>query len=196
MIITNGRYAGRKGIIVKSNYENVKERKYPHCLVVGLAKGPKKATKKNLRKLEEKIKALEGKENSVERLNKLKSLGVFMKTYNMAHLLVTRYSVKEDFGVTKSLEKLDAIEGEMKETKTQIAKLQNEKKEENKEKVEELQKKLGEQKDQYKESVRSAKMNVGTEMYNRFMQGFVRGSNAEENERQEHSEFLFKKLHF
>ena len=35
-----------------------------------------------------------------------------------------------------------------------------------------------------------------TEMYNRFMQGFVRGSNAEENERQEHSEFLFKKLHF
>ena len=116
-----------------------------------MAKGPKKATKKNLRKLEEKIKALEGKENSVERLNKLKSLGVFMKTYNMAHLLVTRYSVKEDFGVTKSLEKLDALEGGMKETKTQIAKLQNEKKEENKAKVEELQKKLGEQKDLYKE---------------------------------------------
>ena len=33
-------------------------------------------------------------------------------------------------------------------------------------------------------------------MYNRFMQGFVKGGNAEENERQEHSEFLFKKLHF
>ena len=61
--------------------------------------------------MEEKIKALEGKENSVERLNKLKSLGVFIKTYNMAHLLVTRYSVKEDFGIAKSLEKLEKVRG-------------------------------------------------------------------------------------
>ena len=156
-----------------------------------MSKGPKKATKKNLRKLEEKIKALEGKENSTEKLSKLKSLGVFMKTYNMAHLLVTRYSIKEDFGVNKSLEKVDGLEAQIKETKSQIAKAQNDKA-----KVEELQKKLGEQKDQYKESVRDAKATVGSEMYNRFMEGFVRGTNAEENERQEHSEFLFKKLHF
>ena len=195
-MITNGRYAGRKGVIVKSNYENVKDREYPHCLVVGLAKGPKKPTKKNLRKLEEKIKALEGKENSVERLNKLKSLGVFMKTYNMAHLLVTRYTVKEDFGVQKGLEKLDSLEAKLKEKKAELAKLQNEKKEENKAKMEALQKELGEEKDSYKESVREVKGTIGTEMYNRFMQGFVRGSNAEENERQEHTEFLFKKLHF
>ena len=114
-----------------------------------------------------------------------------MKTYNMAHLLVTRYSIKEDFGVNKSLEKIDGLESEMKETKAQMQKAHNDKA-----KVEELQKKLGEQKDQYKESVRDAKVSVGTEMYNRFMQGFVRGNNAEENERQEHSEFLFKKLHF
>ena len=159
--------------------------------MVGLSKGPKKATKKNLRKLDEKIKALEGKENSTEKLSKLKSLGVFMKTYNMAHLLVTRYSIKEDFGVNKSLEKVDGLEAQIKETKSQIAKAQNDKA-----KVEELQKKLGEQKDQYKESVRDAKATVGSEMYNRFMEGFVRGTNAEENERQEHSEFLFKKLHF
>ena len=156
-----------------------------------MSKGPKKATKKNLRKLEEKIKTLEGKENSTEKLSKLKSLGVFMKTYNMAHLLVTRYSIKEDFGVNKSLEKVDGLEAQIKETKSQIAKAQNDKA-----KVEELQKKLGEQKDQYKESVRDAKATVGSEMYNRFMEGFVRGTNAEENERQEHSEFLFKKLHF
>ena len=159
--------------------------------MVGLSKGPKKPTKKNLRKLEEKIKALEGKENSTEKLQKLKSLGVFMKTYNMAHLLVTRYSIKEDFGVNKSLEKIDGLESQMKETKAQMQKAQNDKA-----KVEELQKKLGEQKDQYKESVRDAKVSVGTEMYNRFMKGFVRGSNAEEKERQEHTEFLFKKLHF
>ena len=40
-----------------------------------------------------------------------------MKTYNMAHLLVTRYSIKEDFGVNKSLEKIDGLESEMKEMK-------------------------------------------------------------------------------
>ena len=91
--------------------------------------------------MEEKIKSLEGKENSAERLNKLKSLGVFMKTYNMAHLLVTRYSIKEDFGVAKGLEKLDGLETQLKEIKSNIAKLQNEKKEENKSKIEEAQKK-------------------------------------------------------
>ena len=146
--------------------------------------------------MEEKIKSLEGKENSAERLNKLKSLGVFMKTYNMAHLLVTRYSIKEDFGVAKGLEKLDGLETQLKEIKSNIAKLQNEKKEENKSKIEEAQKKLGEKRDEYTEAVREVKGTVGTEMYNRFMQGFARGNNAEENERQEHSEFLFKKLHF
>lgn len=139
---------------------------------------------------------MEGKENSAERLNKLKSLGVFIKTYNMAHLLVTRYSIKEDFGVNKSLEKLDGLEAQIKETKSQIARLQNEKKDENKAKIEELQKKLGTQKDEYKDAVRDTKSTIGTEMYNRFMQGFQRNNNAEENERQEHSEFLFKKLKF
>ena len=141
--------------------------------------------------MEEKIKALEGKENSVERLNKLKSLGVFIKTYNMAHLLVTRYSVKEDFGIAKSLEKLDSLEAQIKETKSKIAKAQNDKKA-----IEELQKTLGEQKDSYTAQVRETKLNVGTEMYNRFMQGFVSGSSAEEKEREEHTQFLFKKLHF
>ena len=123
-------------------------------------------------------------------------MGVFMKTYNMAHPLVTRYSIKEDFGVSKGLEKLDSLEAQVKEAKASLAKLQNEKKEENKAKIEEAQKKLGEEKDSYKEAVRDVKATIGTEMYNRFMQGFVKGGNAEENERQEHSEFLFKKLHF
>ena len=36
VVVLNGRNAGAKGVIVKSNYESVKDRKYPHCLVVGL----------------------------------------------------------------------------------------------------------------------------------------------------------------
>ena len=80
-----------------------------------------------------------------------------MKTYNMAHLLVTRYSIKEDFGVSKGLEKLDALESQIKEKKSELAKLQNEKKEENNAKIEALQKTIGEEKDKYREAVREVK---------------------------------------
>ena len=30
VLVLNGRYAGKKGIIMKSNYESVRDRKYPH----------------------------------------------------------------------------------------------------------------------------------------------------------------------
>ena len=90
VVVLNGRNAGAKGVIVKSNYESVKDRKYPHCLVVGLSKGPRKPTKRNLAKLQAKIKKLEASKDSNDRLNALKSFGVFIKTYNMSHLLATR----------------------------------------------------------------------------------------------------------
>ena len=114
----------------------------------------------------------------------------------MSHLLVTRYSIKEDFGVEKGLKKLDDIEAKVKETGVKINKAEHDKKEEGKKEIEELKKKLGEQKDDYKEMLNDVKASVGTEMYNRYMQGFVRTNNATENERQEHTEFLFKKLKF
>ena len=109
----------------------------------------------------------------------------------MSHLLVTRYSVKEDFGVEKGLKKLDDIEAKVKETGVKINKAEHDKKE-----VEELRKLLGEQKDEYKEVLNGVKASIGTEMYNRFMEGFVRGNNSADNEKQEHTEFLFKKLKF
>ena len=51
VLVLNGKYAGHKRIIIKSNYESVKDRKYPHFQVVRLAKGPRKPTKKNIAKL-------------------------------------------------------------------------------------------------------------------------------------------------
>ena len=114
----------------------------------------------------------------------------------MSHLLVTRYSIKEDFGVEKGLKKLDDMEAKVKEINQKINKAEHEKKEEGKKEIEELKKKLGEEKDNYKELLNGLKASVGTEMYNRYMQGFVRTNNASDNERQEHTEFLFKKLKF
>ena len=110
VLVLNGRYAGKKGIIMKSNYESVRDRKYPHCVVVGLAKGPRKPTKKNIAKLQARIKELESQKDQNDKIKTLKSFGVFIKTYNMSHLLATRYTVKEDFGISKTLEKLDNLE--------------------------------------------------------------------------------------
>ena len=194
VVVLNGRNAGAKGIIVKSNYENTKEKKYPHCVVVGLSKGPRKPTKRNIAKLQARIKKLESSPDSLDKLNSLKSFGVFIKTYNMSHLLATRYTVKEDFGISKSLEKLDNLDKKLKEDKAALD-LKEKAKKDDKE-IETLKAKYGNDQNEYKNEVRNAKAKIGTEMYKRFMQGFNKGKKEEELENQKNTEFLFKKLKF
>ena len=196
----NGRYAGKKGIIIRSNYENSKDKKSPHCLVVGLSKAPRRVTKKSLKKAEERLRKIESSKADAAtvtaQLNKLKRLGVFIKTYNMSHLLATRYKVEEDFGITNSIDRLDKLEADIKERQTQLNKEQD-KKDADKTAVEAVRKDIGSKKDQYKDSLREVKSTIGTELYNRFTKGFVKTrDNAEENEKIAHSEFLFKKLKF
>ena len=196
VIVLNGRYAGRKGIIVKSNYESVRDRKYPHCMVVGLAQGPRKPTKKNIAKLQAKIKKLESQENSSDKVKTLKSFGVFIKTYNMSHLLATRYTLKDELGLVKSIGKIDELEKKVKETKAQIDIKEKNKKDENAKDLEELRAKFGKEQDEYKNEVRNAKINIGTDMYKRFMKGFVSGKSEEAKENEANTQFFFKKLHF
>ena len=196
VIVLNGRFAGRKGIIVKSNYESVKGRKYPHCMVVGLSKGPRKPTKKNIAKMQAKIKNLESQENTVDQIKKLKSFGIFIKNYNMSHLLATRYTLKDELGLAKSVARIDELDKKMKESKNIIDNKAKNKKEENAKELEELKSEFGKTQDEYKNEVRNAKVNIGTEMYKRFMKGFVSGKNEEEKENQINTQFLFKKLQF
>ena len=196
MVVLNGKNAGAKGIIVKSNYDNTKDRKYPHCLVVGLSKGPRRPTKRNLAKLQDKIKKLEAAKDSNDKVNALKSFGVFIKHYNMSHLLATRYTVKEDFGINKIMDKLDTLEKKVKEDKAQIEAKEKSKKEENAKDLEDLKTKLGSELVEYKNEVKNAKIKIGGEMYKRFMQGFNKGKKEEEIENQQNTQFLFKKLKF
>ena len=196
VLVLNGRYAGHKGVIIKSNYESVRDRKYPHCTVVGLAKGPRKATKKNIAKLQARIKKLEASKNLKERLSNLKSFGVFIKTYNMSHLLATRYTLKDELGLAKAIGKIDELDKKLKEQKNAIDIKEKNKKEENAKDLEELRAKYGKELDDYKNEVRNAKVNIGTEMYKRFMKGFNSGKNEEEKENQTNTQFLFKKLQF
>ena len=198
VVILNGRYAGRKGVIVKSNYESVKGRKFPHCMVVGLSKGPKKPTKKNIAKMQAQIKHLESsdKEDSADRVKRLKSFGIFIKTYNMSHLLATRYTLKDELGIAKSVGKIDELDKKLKEDKAAIEIKEKSKKEENAKELEELKAKFGQEKDNFKQEVRNAKINIGTEMYKRFMKGFNAGKSEEDKENQTNTQFLFKKLQF
>ena len=197
VVILNGRYAGRKGVIVKSNYESVKDRKYPHCMVVGLSKGPKKPTKKNIAKMKAQIEQLESseKENAADRVKRLKSFGIFIKTYNMSHLLATRYTLKDDLSIAKSVAKIDELDKKIKEDKAAVENKEKNKKEENAKDLEALRAKLGQEKDDFKQEVRNAKITIGTEMYKRFMKGF-QGKNEEDRENQTNTQFLFKKLQF
>jgi len=196
VVVLNGRFAGRKGIIVKSNYESVKDRKYPHCMVVGLSHGPRKPTRKNIAKLQAKINKLESQENTVDRIKQLKSFGVFIKNYNMSHLLATRYTLKDELGIAKSVAKIDELVKKVKEDKIEIDNKEKNKKEENAKELENLKSKYGQELDDYKNEVRNAKLNIGTEMYKRFMKGFLAGKSEEDRENQANTQFLFKKLHF
>ena len=196
VVVLNGRYAGKKGIIVKSNYESVKDRKYPHCMVVGLSNGPRKPTKKNLARIQAKIKKLESQENSSDKIKALKSFGVFIKTFNMSHLLATRYTLKDELGLVKAIGKIDELEKKIKEQKNIIENKEKNKKEENAKELEDLKAKYGLEKDEYKNELRNAKINIGTDMYKRFMKGFLPGKSEEDKENQTNTQFFFKKLHF
>jgi hypothetical protein len=108
-----------------------------------------------------------------------------------------RYSIKEDFGIQKSIEDLDRTETSIKEKQSALNKKEQEKREENKKDIDALKKDIGESKDNYRTILRQVKSTIGGELFNRFIKGFVRTKdNVEENERINDSEFLFKKLKF
>ena len=195
VVVLNGKNAGAKGIIVKA-FESTKDRKYPHCLVVGLSKGPRKPTKRNIAKLQDKIRKLESAEGQDNKATLLKSFGVFIKHYNMSHLLATRYTVKEDFGINKNLEKLDNLEKKVKEEKALIDAKEKGKKEDNAKELEGLKAKYGNACNEYKSELKNTKIKIGSEMYKRYMQGFNKGKKEEEIENQQNTQFLFKKLKF
>lgn len=74
MIILNGRYAGKKAVIVKAFDEGTEQRPYPHAIVSGVEKYPLKITKGMGQKL-------------VAKRSRVKP---FIKVVNYTHLMPTR----------------------------------------------------------------------------------------------------------
>ena len=143
-----------------------------------------------------KIKNLEASENAGDKVKRLKSFGIFIKTYNMSHLLATRYTLKDNLGIAKSVGKIDELDKKLKEDKIAIENKEKSKKEENLKDLEALRAKYGKERDDFKQEIRNAKINIGTQMYNRFMKGFKDHKSEEGKENQTNTQFLFKKLQF
>jgi large subunit ribosomal protein L27e len=84
VLVLNGRQAGKKAVIVKQYDDGTKERPYPHCIVAGVERYPRKVT------------AGMGKKK-VEKRSKIKP---FLKVVNYQHLMPTRYTFDFDLKVS------------------------------------------------------------------------------------------------
>jgi serine/threonine protein kinase len=74
VVVLQGRYAGRKAVIVKSFDNGTKERPYSHAIVCGIAKYPRKVIKKASQK-------------TIAKRSRLKA---FTKVVNYNHIMPTR----------------------------------------------------------------------------------------------------------
>merc|ERR1712062_793179 len=91
VILTAGKYAGKKALVVKESNEGQKDRLYGHAVVAGIDRYPKKVTKSMGKK-------------KLKRRNKMKP---FVKIINYNHIMPTRYSV--DIAVSKEIVNKEAI---------------------------------------------------------------------------------------
>ncbi|KAI3901024.1 hypothetical protein MKW92_020052 [Papaver armeniacum] len=80
VIVLQGRFAGRKAVIVKQFDEGTRERPYGHCLVAGIMKYPKKVIRKD----------------SAKKTAKKSRVKAFIKVVNYNHIMPTRYTLDVD----------------------------------------------------------------------------------------------------
>merc|ERR1712060_459533 len=95
VICLNGRYAGKKAVIVKSYDEGTAGRPYGHALVCGIVNYPRKVTK-GMSKVKQ---------------DKKSRVKTFVKTVNYNHLMPTRYTLDVDLN---SVVTADALENATK----------------------------------------------------------------------------------
>mmetsp|Transcript_56450 Transcript_56450/g.132405 ORF Transcript_56450/g.132405 Transcript_56450/m.132405 type:complete len:149 (+) Transcript_56450:72-518(+) len=87
VVVLQGRFSGRKAIVVKTFDDGSKARPFGHCLVAGVENPPKKVTKKMSKK-------------KITRRCRIKT---FVKYINYNHMMVTRYSVPSEAIDSKSI---------------------------------------------------------------------------------------------
>jgi large subunit ribosomal protein L27e len=97
VIVLAGRHAGKKAVVVKTFEEGNSDKKFSHCLVAGLARGPRKVTRSMSKKKVEK---------------RTKTMKPFIKYINVRHVFPTRYVV--DLDLKKAVDEADLVDAERK----------------------------------------------------------------------------------
>ncbi|WIA20088.1 hypothetical protein OEZ86_013736 [Tetradesmus obliquus] len=97
VILLSGKYAGKKAVIVKNHDDGTSTRGYGHALVCGLAKEPRKVTKRTTAKVQ-------ARRSSVK---------TFTKVVNYNHIMPTRYTLDIDL---KGVVTAEALENSSKRT--------------------------------------------------------------------------------
>mmetsp|Transcript_11727 Transcript_11727/g.10480 ORF Transcript_11727/g.10480 Transcript_11727/m.10480 type:complete len:138 (+) Transcript_11727:110-523(+) len=81
VIVTQGRFAGSKGVILETK-EPSKKHKFHHCVVAGISKAPRRVNKKmNKTQIREKSR-----------------MNTFVKVINQIHVMPTRYKLDIKMG--------------------------------------------------------------------------------------------------
>jgi len=80
VIVLNGKYAGKKAVIVENHDDGSKERRYGYAVVAGIARYPKKITK----------------DMGKKKIAKKTRVKPFVKAINYNHLMPTRYGLDVD----------------------------------------------------------------------------------------------------
>merc|ERR1712159_54478 len=94
VLLLTGRMAGKKAIVVKSNDDGNKERKFGHALVAGIERAPKKITKRMNKK----------------KIAKRNNIKPFVKYVNLNHIMPTRFMIQGEIDL-KDIVKDDKLQG-------------------------------------------------------------------------------------
>ncbi|GLU15082.1 hypothetical protein SLE2022_316090 [Rubroshorea leprosula] len=99
VILLQGRFAGRKAVIVRSFDDGTRDRPYGHCLVAGISKYPAKVIRKD----------------SSKKTAKKSRVKAFFKMVNYSHVMPTRYTLDVDL---KDVVTADALQSRDKKVTT------------------------------------------------------------------------------
>ncbi|XP_022143316.1 60S ribosomal protein L27-like [Momordica charantia] len=101
VVVLQGRFAGRKAVIVRNFDDGTRDRPYGHCLVAGISKYPSRVIRKD----------------STKKTAKKSRVKAFIKLVNYQHLMPTRYTLDVDL---KDVVNVDCLQS--KGTKVAAAK--------------------------------------------------------------------------
>merc|ERR1712066_346248 len=99
VILLQGRYAGRKGVIVKVHDDSNENRKFPHALVAGINRYPRRVHKKLSKK-------------NFDRKIKIKP---FLKYVNLNHLMPTRHILSQEIDLEEFGKRVENIYAKTKD---------------------------------------------------------------------------------